>query len=105
MDEMRDDELDILLARAPVPAVPAALWRRVLADYDRAAGRPGLTRLLRLGADLLWPGAPAWQPVCALALALVIGFGAAAFAPLDLADGGEASAGLFAAPDLDGQGL
>jgi len=103
MDVMRDDELDRLLARAQEPAVPAALSRRILADFDRIGARPGFARLLRRVADALWPGAPAWQPAGALALALLIGLGAAAAAPLDPADGGDA--GLFATPDLDSQGF
>ena len=80
-----DEALDRLLARATMPPVSPALERRVLADYDRIAARWTLTRLLDRLADAVWPDAPVWQPACAMAAAIVIGLGVAAFAPLDAA--------------------
>ena len=97
--DLDDAGLDRLLARIKAPAASPALSRRVLADFDRLAARPGLSRSLRRLAEAVWPGAPVWQPVAAFALALAIGLGAAAMAPLELVDDG----GPFAA-DIDGQG-
>lgn len=79
--------LDRLLAQAPAPVPSAALERRVLADFDRLAARRDWAGMLRALIDSVWPGAPVWQPAVAFALSLVIGLGAAAFAPL----GGSAS--------------
>ncbi len=96
--EPRDDnteDLDRLFALVPVPEVPAALERRILADFDSIAARWTLAKALRRAADLVWPGAPAWAPACAFALSLMIGLGVAAFAPLDLPPSDEA-ASLFA---------
>ena len=95
VNDQEADDLDRLLSRAAPPAaVPATLERRVLADYDRIAARWTLTRLLDRLADAIWPDAPFWQPACALAAAVVIGLGVAAFAPLDVAapDEGQAYA-------------
>jgi small basic protein len=38
-------------------------------------------RLAQRWGELLWPGAPVWQPVSALALSLVIGLTAGALVP------------------------
>jgi len=85
MTKDQDKEaVDRLLAQlVPPPPVPAALERRVLADFDRIASRWTLTRLMDRLAEALWPDAPLWQPACAFAAALVVGLGLAAFAPLD----------------------
>jgi len=101
--------LDRLLAAAAAPAVPAALERRILADFDRIASRWSFAKLLRRAADAVWPGAPVWQPACAFAVALLIGTGVAAFAPFDIPQQDDASTSVFAldaAPDGDaGQGI
>ena len=53
----------------------------------------------------MWPGAPVWQPACSFALALLIGTGVAAFAPLDLPQQDDAFA-LGGPPDIDiGHGI
>ncbi|MEI9988907.1 MAG: hypothetical protein WDM86_02610 [Rhizomicrobium sp.] len=87
MTKMEDNEDDArlgrLLAMAPALAVPEALERRILADFDRIAARRGFAKALRRAADLIWPGAPVWQPAMAFALSLMIGLGVAAFAPLE----------------------
>ena len=101
--------LDSLLAAAAVPVVPPALQRRILADFDKVQSRWTFASALRRTADAIWPGAPVWQPACAFALAFVIGTGVAAFAPFDIPQQDDASAGVFAldaAPDIDaGQGI
>ena len=99
--------LDRLLAAAPVPAVSPALERRILAAFDRRHW--SFARFLRRVADAIWPDAPAWQPACALALALMLGTGVAAFAPFDLPQQDDAGGSVFAldgSPDIDaGQGI
>ncbi len=110
--------LDRLLAQAVAPAVPAALERRILADFDRVrrhadieplSARWTWAKALRRIADAVWPDAPLWQPAVAFGLALMIGTGVAAFAPLDIPQQDDASATVFALdapPDTDaGQGL
>ena len=101
--------LDRLLALAPTPAVPAALERRIMADYDRISARWTFAKFIRSAAASVWPDAPLWQPAAAFGLALLIGTGVAAFAPLDVPQQDDASANVFAldsAPDVDaGQGI
>ncbi len=99
MSEMDDQGLDRLLAQVAPPPVPASLARRILADFDRIAARPSPARLLRRAVEAIWPGAPAWQPAGAFALALLIGLGVAAFAPLGPSESDDGAASLFA--DLD----
>jgi hypothetical protein len=100
---------DRLLAAAPAPAVPAALERRILADFDRIASRWTFAKALRRAAEAVWPGAPAWQPAFAFAAALLIGTGVAGFAPFDIPQQDDAGAAVFAldvSPDGDaGQGI
>ena len=130
-------QLDRLLALvASAPTVSPALERRILADFDAVrmhanndavrmhanndavrmqannnvqARRWTFARLLRHAADAVWPGAPVWQPACAFALALIVGVGVAAFAPLDIPQGDDASTAAFTfdlSPDGDAsQGL
>jgi hypothetical protein len=102
-------QLDRLLARAaPPPAVPPALERRILADFDAVqARRWTFANLARRAADAIWPGAPAWRPACAFGLALLIGTSVAVFAPFDVPQQDDASAiALDASPDIDaGQGF
>jgi hypothetical protein len=71
-----------LLGEEPAPA---ALEARILADFDRVAARPSLlTRFVRLLEDtseVVWPGAPVWQPASVLALALAAGLAAGLMVP------------------------
>ena len=101
--------LDRLLAHAATPAVPAGLERRIMADYYRISARWTFGKILRRAASSVWPDAPLWQPAAAFGLALLIGTGVAAFAPLDVPQQDDASANVFAldaAPDIDaGQGI
>ena len=106
--------LNRLLDAAPAPTVPAALERRIMADFERVrrhaeeertAARWTVAKALRRIADAVWPGAPVWQPACAFALALLIGTGVAAFAPLDLPQQDDTFA-LGGPPDIDiGHGI
>jgi len=103
MEESSEDaRLDRLLALAPAREVPAALERRILADFDRIAARGSLGKALRRAADLVWPGVPAWAPACAFALSLMIGLGVAAFAPLELPQSDEAAFAVDQSVDIDG---
>jgi hypothetical protein len=73
-----------MIGRLPSAAVPPALEARILADFDRVmAGRShGLAwRLAARWRDLLWPGAPVWQPAGLLAASLAIGLLAGALVP------------------------
>jgi hypothetical protein len=70
------------LAMLPVAAVPPALARRVLADYDAVlARRAAPRRPLAAVAAFFWPGVPAWKPATVLAAALLIGLAAGALVP------------------------
>jgi hypothetical protein len=109
VNEIDDATLDRLLAMAGRPVASVALERRILADFDRVSARWSFTRLARRIGDTVWPGSPVWQPVGALAMALVIGLGVAVFAPLDISQQDDATANVFAldgSPDSDaGQGI
>ena len=63
-------ELDRALASVTSPSVPAALEHRLLADFDRAQQRWSLRKLINSGAQIVWPGAPLWQPAAVFAVAL-----------------------------------
>ncbi|MDR3526245.1 MAG: hypothetical protein P4L57_03130 [Rhizomicrobium sp.] len=72
------------LKALPTQAVPAALEARILADFDRLAlgrGKGWMARFASGWSELLWPGAPLWQPASLLALSLVVGLTAGAFVP------------------------
>jgi hypothetical protein len=97
------EDLDRLFAAVPAPAVPAALERRILDDFDRVMARWTFAKALRGVRDRVWPGAPAWQLAGAFALSLLIGVGVSAFAPL--APPADETASLFAVDqplDIDG---
>jgi len=97
-------ELDRALASATPPPVPATLERRLLADFDRAQQRWSLRKLINSGAQIVWPGAPLWQPAAVFAVALTFGIALAILAPLDLRPSEDSSASIFAlddAPDSD----
>ena len=88
--------LDQALSAARDVPVAGPLHARVMADFDRAARRWSLRRFAGALADAVWPGAPLWQPACAFGLALVIGVGLAALAPLDPGRSDDNSAAVFA---------
>ena len=87
VDKLRMDDAafaDAILKSLPATAVPAGLQARILADFDRVAVRrmSGLARrFAQRWGELLWPGAPVWQPVSVLALSLAIGLTAGTFVP------------------------
>ena len=87
--------LDRALANASKPVVSTALERRLLESFDRVHRRT-LRSLAATFADALWPGAPIWQPVFVLALALAIGVCIALMAPLDIATTDEGVGNVFA---------
>lgn len=97
-------ELDHALASAPPPLVPAALEHRLIADFDRAQQRWSLRKTITSVAQIVWPGAPLWQPAAVFAVALTFGIALAILAPLDLRPSDDSSASIFAldaAPDSD----
>ena len=74
--------LDALLNRVPAEPPSAALVERVLAAAPvgvpappaaRGQHRRGIGRRLAASLGQVWPGAAAWQPVTALATALLLG--------------------------------
>ena len=101
--------LDGALGVGQTVTVSSALERRLLDDFDRAQRRWSLRTFVDRAAQAIWPGAPVWQPACALGLALVAGLCLAAFAPVDIRQQDEGSGGAYAldgAPDLDaGHGI
>jgi ferric-dicitrate binding protein FerR (iron transport regulator) len=101
--------LDQAMARPESVAVSAALENRLLMDFDRMARGWSWHKLARAAAETVWPGAPVWQPACALGLSLAIGICVAVFAPLDVAPPSDAAGSGFAldaTPDADaGQGI
>jgi|SRR5579871_1910554 len=88
--------LDRVLGAGELPAVPAALERRLMDDFDRAQQRWSLGKLASAVAEAIWPGAPLWQPACALALAFAAGLCVAVFAPLDVPHEDDVSSNVFA---------
>ncbi len=73
-----------LLQALPSAAVSPALEARILADFDRLAfarSNGWMAHFAVRWGELLWPGAPLWQPVSLLALSLVVGLTAGAFVP------------------------
>jgi len=97
-------ELDRALASVISPPVSAALERRLLADFDRAQRRWSLHKAINSVAQIVWPGAPLWQPAAVFGVALTFGIALAILAPLDMRPTDDSSAGNFAldaAPDSD----
>ena len=88
-DSGTDRWLTDVMAALPSVPVPAALEAQILASFDAVAARRnrGFIGFMRgtIGSmrDAVWPGAPAWQPATALALALVIGVAAGALIPFE----------------------
>jgi hypothetical protein len=78
----RAEDLDAILDRAPMVTVPAELYERVLAGFDRVAARPSVRRFLNKVAYVVWPDAPLWQPSTALAMSLVAGLVLGAMTPV-----------------------
>lgn len=101
--------LDELMVQPEPADVSATLQERLLADFDRAASIWTWRKVARAAAEAMWPGAPLWQPACALGLAVAVGFGVAVFVPLDIAPPNDNASAVFAldrAPDADaGQGI
>ena len=96
--------LDRVLSTARQGSMSSDLEARIMADYERSARRRSPWRLLVSAAETVWPGAPLWQPACALGLALAIGVGVAAFVPLDVRQVDDSAASAFALdapPDTD----
>jgi hypothetical protein len=87
--------LDGALGVLEITNVSSALERRLLDDFDRAQRRWSMRRLVDVAADAVWPGAPVWQPACALGLAFAAGLGLALFAPFDIPQRDDAASSVF----------
>ncbi len=85
-------QADVLLSQARsldqaldsvVPAtVPATLSSRILDGFDQIAARPSIRRFISVAANIVWPGAPMWQPSVALAASLIAGLVLGVMSPL-----------------------
>jgi len=106
--DMDDARLDALLTRAASrdvdTGVPAGLSARVLADFDAVGSRLGVLARLRAvlarAGDVVWPGAPAWQPAGVLALALLAGVFVGEILPADNANGASSALAMDGVPNL-----
>lgn len=90
------DKLDHALSVAIRVLASDILESRVMTDFDRAARRWSSWKFVASIADAVWPGAPLWQPACAFGLALAIGVGVAALAPLDIRQSDDSPNAAFA---------
>ena len=85
MDEKDDAVYAAKLLKAlPTTAVSSSLEARILGDFDRLVlgqDHRFAPRLVTRWAERLWPGAPLWQPLSALALSLLIGLAAGTLVP------------------------
>ena len=97
-------ELDTALGAAAPMSVSPALEDRLLLDFDRVQRRWSLRKSIDSAAQIVWPGAPLWQPAAVFGLALALGICVAILAPLDPRQNENSSASVFAldaAPDND----
>jgi hypothetical protein len=76
--------LDGALKGLPTVPVSAALQQSILVSFDAVAARrnAGFGGAMRRLAAAIWPGAPVWRPVAALAFSLVVGVMAGTLIPL-----------------------
>jgi hypothetical protein len=93
--------LDRTLDRLPTEDIRPALRARVLAAYDEVAARRAIgpfgiiIRAIGRTRDMIWPGAPLWQPASALAASLVIGLVLGLLVPSVSAHDADPSANLL----------
>ena len=96
--------LDVVLGVPETDNDSSVLERRLLDDFDRAQRRWSLRTFVDRAAQAIWPGAPVWQPACAIGLAFAAGLCIAVFAPVDIRQQDEGSGGAYAldsAPEMD----
>jgi hypothetical protein len=86
--------VDRALDAAPGVVASATLSARIMESFDNIASRPSIRRLVNVVANLVWPGAPVWQPSAALAASLIVGLALGVLSPLgrDLQTGPQAVA-------------
>ena len=93
-----------MLKALPTVPVSAMLQQNILASFDAAVARQRSSLFARF-RDVVWPGAPAWRPIAAMAFSLVIGVLAGTAVPLEgaMADSTEqtTSVALDAPPSFD----
>lgn len=67
--------LDAVLDRLVAEPTGASFHARVLATFDAVAAerKRGPSAMLRALFDIIWPGAPLWQPASAFAVSLAAG--------------------------------
>jgi hypothetical protein len=99
-DEAEADRVWTAAVLACVPEVAASpgLAARLLAGFEARAARRGW---FAAWGDAIWPGAPAWAPVSAFALALVVGIGAGAALPSRAVADADGAFSLAAPPSFN----
>jgi hypothetical protein len=98
--------LDMILDGTETIAPSAGLYARVLAAFDSVAAKPSVRRTLKRIANVVWPEAPLWQPMAALAISLAAGILLGTVSPLGgasqlQATGSDMTVAMDAAPDTD----
>ncbi len=76
--------LDTTLDRLPTEDGSPALRARILSAFDALHRQPaggGIGQTLARLRDMIWPGAPVWQPASAFALSLALGVAMGLFVP------------------------
>jgi len=74
--------IDRALDAVPVASFSAELSARILDGFERISARPSVRRFINVAANIVWPGAPVWQPSAALAASLVVGLMLGVMLPL-----------------------
>jgi hypothetical protein len=87
--------LDAALDSVPAVEIPDRLREQLLARFERFQEQDNarisrrIARLVASLRELVWPGAPWWQPACALSLSILVGVSAGLAIPAPLSDSGD----------------
>ena len=87
--------LDEALDSVPAVEIPDRLREQLLASFERFREQDSarisrrIARLVASLRELVWPGAPLWQPACALSLSIVVGLSAGLAIPDPLSQNGD----------------
>ena len=87
--------LDEALDSVAVVEIPDRLRERLLSQFDRFTNEKNasisqrIAKLIASLRELVWPGAPWWQPAFALSLSVLVGLSAGLVIPDSLSDNGD----------------